>query len=131
MIGLQRPSPDDWRVLVLEDEFFIADDLGTALALHGAVVIGPVPSCAEALALVEAGERIDCAVLDISLNGESSFAVADALLARQVPFVFATGYELRSAPARFQGVGFWEKPYDVSALARHLVSLGRRRVGLG
>ncbi len=36
--------------------------------------------------------RFDLATLDVNLNGTRSYAVAEALNARQVPFAFSTGY---------------------------------------
>lgn len=104
------------RVLVVEDEFFIADDMRSALTEAGAEVVGPVATCGEALDLVGSDGAITFAVLDINLGGESSFHVADVLLARGVPFVFATGYEANAVPDRFAAVRRWEKPFDLSAI---------------
>ena len=58
------------RLLVVEDEFYLAEDLARDLAARGAVVIGPVPSVDDALDLVEDTEHIDGAVLDLNLQGE-------------------------------------------------------------
>jgi DNA-binding response OmpR family regulator len=57
------------RVLIVEDEYFLADDMAHALQQFGAQVVGPVPSTAKALALL-ADKTVDAAVLDINLNGE-------------------------------------------------------------
>ncbi|MGJ3261910.1 MAG: response regulator [Salinarimonas sp.] len=109
------------RILVVEDEYFIADDLAQALAAEGAEVIGPVGDPAEALDLI-ARERIDRAVLDINLRGELVFDVARALQARQVPFVFATGYGGNVVPSGLTDVPRWEKPFDATSLARWLAT---------
>src|SRR3954470_19376355 len=61
------------RVLVVEDEYFIVDDLVRALRRLGAKVVGPAPDRDEALALLSAGERID---LDVNLRCEQLFHVA-------------------------------------------------------
>lgn len=115
-----------WRVLVVEDEFFIADDLAEALRAHGAEVIGPVPRLHEAMAMIAAGGPIDLAVLDVNLDGHAAFPAGDALLARDIPFLFATGYERDFLPTRFRKIPYWEKPFDprslVNALSRLTVS---------
>lgn len=112
------------RVLVVEDEYFIADDIARALKLLGAEVVGPAQSQAEAMGLVGSGEHIDFAVLDINLGGETVFPVADALRARGVPFVFATGYDQYCLPLAYADLPRWEKPFDPDALAKALPSLG-------
>jgi CheY-like chemotaxis protein len=107
------------KILVVEDEYFLADDLANALANLGAEVLGPVPTEDKALALIEAGP-VDAAVLDINLRGRSAFAVADLLRERGIPFVFATGYDEGSVPAVYRNVPRWEKPFDPHALAKAL-----------
>src|SRR3712207_3309616 len=94
------------RVMVVEDEFFLADDLAQALEKLGAEVVGPVPSKDKALAFLGA-EPLDAAVLDINLKGEAVFPVADALRQQGVPFVFATGYDEASVPSSYQDVPRW------------------------
>ena len=81
------------HVLVAEDEYFLAEDLCRDLEGLGAVVVGPVPSVKRALTLIAAAPVIDAAVLDVNLGGEMVYPVADALLARSVPFVFTSGYD--------------------------------------
>ncbi len=81
------------RILVVEDEYMMADDLQYDLEEVGAQVIGPVPSVADALALLAAEEAIDGAILDVNLRGEKAYPVADVLRERGVLFVLATGYE--------------------------------------
>lgn len=104
------------RVLVVEDEYFLADDVVQALETLGEEVVGPVPSRDKAIALLVSGESIHAAVLDINLQGEDVFPVADALTERGIPFVFATGYDQSSVPARYDGVRRWEKPFNPAEL---------------
>src|SRR5690606_40064815 len=78
------------RVLIVEDAVLLALELETALSEAGAEVVGPAYELEEALALLD--RPIDAAVLDANLNGRSVSPVAEALAARKVPFVFATGY---------------------------------------
>jgi len=63
-----------------------------------------------AMRLVGESGRLDGAVLDINLRGEMAYLIADALRERGVPFVFATGYDHATIPARFAGIVRCEKP---------------------
>lgn len=110
------------RVLVVEDEPFVAMDVEASLAAAGCIVVGPAPSIERALALV-AGEALDAAVLDVNLGGRSVEAVADALAARGVPFVFATGYGREALPARHGGAPVLGKPVAPARLVATLAAL--------
>ncbi len=83
------------RILVVEDEYLIAIEMERWLQEAGAEVAGPVPDTERALALIET-EALDAAVLDVHLNGEPAYVVADRLTERGVPYLFATG-EVRIA----------------------------------
>ncbi|UYY57518.1 response regulator [Sphingomonas sp. S2-65] len=107
---MAEPALEGMRILVVEDEYLLADDLRDALTEAGAVVLGPVPSVGEAQALIAGEALIDAAVLDINLRGEMVFPVADTLRARGVPFAFATGYDQWALPERFTGAPRVEKP---------------------
>jgi len=113
------------RVLVVEDEYFIAEELGAALVALGAVIVGPAATMERALQLLDA-PGCDMAVLDINLKGKSSFRLADVLASRGVPFVFATGYDESAVPADHKHVPRWEKPFDTGALAAALAALPDR-----
>ncbi|TCL66394.1 response regulator [Rhizobium sp. BK251] len=78
-----------FRVLVVEDEPFVAMELKAALATGGFDVLGPVGSVADALGILE-DERPDAAVLDVRLGSERVTPVAVALKALGVPFVLAS-----------------------------------------
>ena len=107
------------RVLVVEDDYFIAKSLVRNLRAAGAEVIGAAATVADALDLVRAGP-LDGAVLDINLQGEMAFGVADALVARGVPFVFASGYSADVVPERYQSIVRCEKPIDPDVLVEAL-----------
>lgn len=111
------------RVLVVEDEYLLADDLSFALTAAGADVLGPVPTVEEAIARISAEQRIDVAVLDVNLRGDMVFPVADALIARGIPFAFATGYDHEALPDRFTGVPRVEKPFKAHRVAAILAPL--------
>ena len=108
------------RVLLVEDEYFIADELQRMFEESGAEVLGPVASVQGALDLIASTPKIDGAVLDMNLREVMVFPVADALQARGVPFVFATGYEKIAIPARYAGVGYCEKPFEATQVAHAL-----------
>ncbi|QNE32502.1 response regulator [Sphingomonas sp. NBWT7] len=117
----QRGLSESGRILIVEDDYFIAHDLANGFEKAGIRIIGPVPSLSQALAILEQ-HRIDGAVLDINLDGEKVYEVADALMARGVPVVFVTGYERPSIPSRYDGVPLCLKPIEVS---RVIEALGR------
>lgn len=79
------------RVLIVEDEFFIALDIGQQLADAGFEVVGPAPSVAKALKLA-AEPGCDVAILDVNLGGETSEPVARKLREADKPFVVLSGY---------------------------------------
>ena len=95
------PAPDlhGVRILIVEDEYYLADDLAQALQRAGAEVIGPLPSVAEAKDAVNEG-GFDCAILDMNLRGVKSFSIADTLDQLGIPFLIATGYDSASLPDR-------------------------------
>ncbi|MBR1127968.1 response regulator [Bradyrhizobium iriomotense] len=111
------------RILVLEDEYFLADDITRALRSAGAEIAGPVGQIDDALPIINDGGVLDGAVLDVNIHGEMVFPVAQELKARQVPFVFTTGYDKVSIAPQFHDVMLWEKPIDVAALVRGLAGL--------
>jgi ActR/RegA family two-component response regulator len=108
------------RVLLVEDDYFIADEVRRDLANTGAEVLGPVGWVDEALALIDKTAHIDGAVLDVKLHDEVVYPVADALLERGVPFVFATGYDTIVIPAQYADVRRCEKPFAIGIVAKAL-----------
>ena len=118
---------DGCRILVVEDEYMLAQDLQSELEGLGAVVIGPEPSLSRALDRLADEPRIDVAVLDVNLGGESAFPVADALIARQVPFLFSSGYEDGVTRARYPQVLKCDKPFNMRSLLKALQTLTATR----
>ncbi len=104
------------RILVVEDEPFIAMGLEQLLPKLGYEVAGVASHLREALAKAQAGD-FDLAVLDVNLGGELSYRVADVLLARGAPFVFCTAYA-DVAFGRYAHVPVLQKPFEKKALAR-------------
>src|SRR5215469_12275293 len=92
------------RILIVEDNFLVADTICEVLADRGCEVVGPVPSLERGWKLAQE-EALDGAVLDVNLAGEASFPLADALAKRGIPFLFLTGYDDKSAvPEAFRAV---------------------------
>jgi DNA-binding response OmpR family regulator len=103
------------QVLVVEDDYFIADEICSTLREHGANVLGPSPDVEHGLHLVRS-HHIDCAVLDINLHGNLAFSLATELKRRGTPAIFATGYGSSVLPGEFSGSVRLEKPVNLSAL---------------
>jgi DNA-binding response OmpR family regulator len=125
---LQAESPGPLagrRVLVVEDEYFLADDIVRALTALGARVLGPYGDLDEATAVVDRDTAIDAAIVDINLRNEMVFPLARVLRSRKVPLVFTTGYDKSSIAPEFQDVRLWGKPLDLKAMARELTNLLR------
>jgi CheY-like chemotaxis protein len=108
------------RVLVVEDEYVLAEDLCRALDAQGAKVLGPASQVRAALELLARGDVPDLAILDVNLGGEMVFPVADALRRLGIPFVFATEYGQRQVPSAHAEVPQCEKPIDLRHLVRVL-----------
>ena len=109
------------RLLIVEDDYMIAIDLARELEDRGAEIAGLAGSVEDAKTLIDAqGDRIDGAVLDVNLGAERVYPVADALTARGVPFVFATGYDPWIIPEAYRGIPLCEKPIRATVLARLL-----------
>ena len=103
-------------VMVVEDEYFIADELRRQLTDLGANVLGPVGGIDEALETLAGATRLDAAVLDVNLNERMAYAIADALRARGVPLVFATGYDAASLPQQYGDIPICCKPVEPKLL---------------
>ena len=115
-------SPAKRRSLVVEDEMLIGMLLEDMLTDMGFQVVAIVPRLKEALAAVER-ESFDLAVLDVHLHGESAFPVAEALIAKGVPFIFATGYGERGLPESYRNRPVLQKPFAKDDLERLLKAL--------
>jgi CheY-like chemotaxis protein len=104
------------RILVVEDNMLTADAIQDLLETSGCEIVGPAASVAAALDLI-ARSPLDGAVLDINLGGELSFPVAAALIEREIPFLFLTGYSELVVPPQYRNMRRLEKPTDLRALA--------------
>ena len=109
------------RLLVVEDDYFIAVELARSLEMLGAEVVGPMASVADAMeALAGQSHGLDGAILDIHLGEERVYPVADELMARGLPFVFLTGYDAVVIPYQYAHVRRCDKPVDTRLLVQIL-----------
>ena len=97
------------KLLVVEDEPLIAMMLEDELESLGVHVIGPVSNLKSALRLAETVD-LDGALLDRNINGTFGDVVADALHARNIPFVFVSGYD-RPGGLKHRNVPVLRKPF--------------------
>jgi DNA-binding response OmpR family regulator len=86
--------------MIAEDEFLIALLVEEDLRNSGYTVVGPFTTIAEAKEAA-AREQIDAAVLDINMQGQLAYCVADELIARHVPFLFLSGYGQSALPVLY------------------------------
>ncbi len=103
------------RALLIEDETLVAMLIEDMLADVGCEIAGVAARLSDAMAM--AGDetlKVDLAILDVNLAGESSFAVADILERRGVPFVFSTGYGPNGLPDAWKGRPVLQKPFTAA-----------------
>jgi two-component SAPR family response regulator len=101
--------------LVVEDEFLLALSLEDDLLSAGCSILGPFSSLSSATEALRT-KQFDVAVLDVNLNGEMVFPLADEMAGRAIPFVLLTGYLSTDLPERFRKVPQVSKPYAQASL---------------
>ena len=104
------------RILIVEDEMLVAMLIEDVLGDLGHDVVGPAMRLDTALAAAD-GEDFDFAILDINLAGKQSFPVADRLVARGIPFMFASGYGAAGLVDPYREAPIIQKPFDSSQIA--------------
>jgi len=115
------------RLLIVEDEAMVAMMVEDMLEDLGCVVVDVAGTLSRGLALVaDPGLDLDGAILDVNLGGDKVYPVAEALTARGIPFIFATGYGIGGIAETFSHVPALAKPYETRALQEMLTAaLGR------
>ena len=114
------PELTGMRVLVVEDEAAISLLLEDMLLDFGCEVIGPAARLAAALEAVER-ETVDLAILDVNVAGEPIYPVAEALVRRQIPFVFSTGYGSAGIKDAYRDRPVLQKPFAQHDLKQKLL----------
>jgi CheY-like chemotaxis protein len=110
------------RILVIEDEYLIRmllEDMLTDLGLEVAAAVGTMAEARE----VAANGEFNAAILDVNLDGEQIFPVADILAKRGKPFVFVTGYGESSLPGAYRERPSLQKPFQAAQLQTTLADL--------
>jgi CheY-like chemotaxis protein len=111
--------PPQKRILIVEDEALVAMMIEDMVLELGHTVAGVAARLKDGLQMVEQGE-IDFAILDVSLNGERSLPIAKALEAKDVPYVFATGYGAGEVDGASGQAVTLSKPFGIEDLRRVL-----------
>lgn len=109
------------RVLVVEDEMMVSMLLEDMLSDFGCTLVGPAVRLEPAMRLVENG-GFDIAILDVNLNGDETYPIADALAARAIPFVFSSGYGARRLRAEYRSTLSLQKPFQPQELEQTLAA---------
>ena len=114
------------RILVLEDNFLLAGQVCDFLRDNGLEPVGPSPRVADAARVLK-DQRIDGAVLDINLGGQSCFPMCSHLRRWNVPFLFLTGSDTSKIPKAFRDVPLLAKPFVPEELRSTLDTLLAKR----
>ena len=110
------------RGLVVDDEFLVLMELEWMLGELGCDSVVTAGTVEKAIALTSL-HKFDFAMLDVNLNGERSYPVADALIALSIPFVFTTGYTGMIANTIYRDRPVLDKPYDFNTLVEAMINL--------
>ena len=110
------------RVFVVEDEIMIRMLLEDMLADLGYGVAASAGGLNEAMTLARESD-FDLAILDVNLNGDAVYPVADLLQERGVPFAFSTGYGERGLPEAYRGRPTLQKPFQLENLEDILTAI--------
>lgn len=122
----KQPLDGCW-VLVVEDEYLIAQDMCDWLKKAGASTVGPVANLSSALESLRAA-KVDLAVIDINLGAGPDFHLAELLTHCRVPFLFATGYGKAAIVPAYGNVPWIEKPFNEGQLLRAVCNLADRHL---
>lgn len=110
------------RILVVENDRLMAEELQHGLAEQGAHVVGLAFTVDQALHYIDRHPYLDAVVLDVRLGEELSFPVADLLVERRVPFLFATAFPDWAIPSTYAGIARMRKPVNAAKVADVLVN---------
>ena len=109
----------DKRILVVETESFLGDEVRRKLTKLGATVIAATDSLDEALHLAGT-DSVDAAILDVHLGDDVAFPLAERLEELNLPFVFATGYDAALLRRGYPGFSLCDNPTELAKIAKAL-----------
>jgi two-component SAPR family response regulator len=105
------------NVFVVEDEALVALNLEDMLDDLGCTVIGTAMRLAKAREMIDEGVDADVAILDVNIAGEPVFPIAEQLVSRGIPIVFATGYGQAGLPTTWHDNPILQKPYTLEEVS--------------
>lgn len=114
-------SLEGMRVLIVEDEYMIADDLAAALQKSGGETVGPVSTIGQAEELLRK-RPVDAAIIDFNLRGEMAAEFIERLAATGLPCLIVSGYGSDALPESVADVPRLEKPVSAASVLRALSS---------
>jgi DNA-binding NtrC family response regulator len=110
------------RILVVEDEMFIALELSDAIEAAQGEVVGPAKSVAEAIQVID-HDGIDAAILDRTLLDGKVTPVAAMLIERAIPFIFYSGSSPELLKDEFPAIKSFPKPTASEQLVQALADI--------
>ena len=113
------------KILIVEDEYLIAEDVAATLREAGASIIGPAARLSDGMRLAGDTGQIDAAVLNIDLGGVTVFPLADELRSRGIRFIFLTGYVDGQIPDEYAAIPRCKKPTTPGCVIEELRPLLR------
>jgi CheY-like chemotaxis protein len=117
---LSKRQLSNCKVLVVEDEMMIAMLIEDMLDEFGCKLVGSATSISRALDLI-GKEQVEVAILDLNLDGQDTYAIADALRQNNVPFIFATGHGSAGLRQDYGNRSVLQKPFQARDLETALM----------
>ena len=100
------------KLLIVEDEILIAQDLAYGPQREGIDILGPYGSIASAIDVLRTTDDIGAAILDLNIGGRVAFDLAEQLVEKNIPFIFYTGYDSVIVPEKFRTINRVRKPAE-------------------
>lgn len=108
------------KLLIVEDEYLIGQDLAYGPQCEGIDVLGPYTSTQSAIEVLQKTDDVGAAILDLNISGRIAFDLAEKLAERNIPFIFYTGYDSVIVPDKFRKVSRVRKPAEWSEIKKAL-----------
>ena len=120
-ITMTETRPPGGSVFLVEDEVMIRMMVADMLEELGYSVAAEAGEIKEAIRLAQSTD-FDLAILDVNVNGKVISPVADLIKARNLPFIFATGYGSSGLPEEYRDRPALQKPFQLETLAQVIAS---------